>query len=88
MSGKSAKKVKKQTPPRSWTDIQRAGQELYIKAGQCQYHIEVLQAQLKQLNSQLLQVNQEAGIRQELDKAAQVPEKPKDEAPTAEVQSA
>lgn len=73
MSGKSARKpmkVTKAAEPREMEAIQRAGAELYNRAGQIQYHIDVLSKDLEQVNANLLSVNMEAAKRQELDNEA------------------
>lgn len=81
MSGKSARKPVKVTNqvPREMEAIQREAQETYIKAGQVQYHIDVLKQDLARLNSQLLSINHEAAARNELNKTDAAKE-PKNEA--------
>lgn len=73
MSSKSSRgpmKVKQAAAPREMEAIQRNGAELYNRAGQIQYHIDVLQKDLDQVNTQLLSINQEAACRQQLDAEA------------------
>lgn len=65
------KKRQKQVPePRSMDEIQKEYKELLSKAGNAQYLVYVYSKELEQVNARLLSVNQEAGVRQELDRKA------------------
>lgn len=68
MSNKSARIVKRNSPPRAMTEIQQEYQELVFKAGQAQYQLYVIERDLAQTNFRLREVNVEAAARNELDK--------------------
>ena len=48
-------------------DIQRAYQELCVKAGQLQYQIKVYANELETTNEELISINNEAAARKQLD---------------------
>ena len=82
MSSKSSKKVKKFSIPRPLPEVQAEYNQLCASAGQVQYQLSVLQAELTRLNERLGAVNREASARIELDR-----QNPPTSAPaTAEVQ--
>lgn len=60
----------KEQVPRELKEIQQEYQELCLKAGQAQYQVKVLKAELDNYNSRLLEINREAAARNELDKKA------------------
>jgi len=68
MSKKSANTTEKQKEPRSMEEIQNIYKDLCLKAGQAQYQVAVIQAEIADTNRQLLDINQEAAARNELDK--------------------
>lgn len=77
MSNKSAKPPKKLSVPRSIAEIQEEANQLYFKAGQCEYQAAVYTEELKSLNERLRTLNNEAHSRNELDKdktVVQLPE--------------
>lgn len=64
---KSTKKIRP-TPPRLIDDIKNEYNQLSAQAANAQYLVFVHSKELEQINGRLLQVNQEAAARQELDK--------------------
>lgn len=68
---------RKSKEPRSMDEIKQSYMELSNRSGQVQYQAHILNKELKNLNDQLESVNNEAAVRQELDKQAPAP------APTA-----
>lgn len=56
--------------PRSLEEITKAYSELCCRVGQAQYQVHVHQEDVKRLNEQLVQINNEAAARQKLDKEA------------------
>ncbi len=65
------KKNKQAAPaPRELKDIQLAYQQLCLRAGQTQYQISVLSDDLKELNRQIVAVNNEGAARKQLDAEA------------------
>jgi hypothetical protein len=71
---KSKKVDLKPQEPRQIADIQKEYQELSAQAANAQYLVFVKTKELEQVNERMLQVNQEASIRIELDKANQLKE--------------
>jgi len=69
---KGLKKAKQsaQPIPRAFDEIKQAYNELAGKTGQLQYQKYVIERELEQLNQQLINVNNEAAARQNLDKEA------------------
>lgn len=67
---KSKKGYPTQQAPRVFADIEKAYQELLAKAAQAQYLVYVHGQDLKQLNQEMVRVNQEAALRQQLDRDA------------------
>ncbi len=61
---------KKLSVPRSMAEIQRAYQELCVKAGQLQYQVKVYGDELSKTNTELLAINNEAAARKQLDDQA------------------
>lgn len=58
----------KQVPnPRSIEEIKKEYNELLAKSGNAQYLVYVYSQELENLNRRLVEVNNEAGIRQKLD---------------------
>lgn len=55
--------------PRPFDEIEKEYQQLSAQAANAQYKIFVHTEELKQVNKRLMQVNQEAGERQQLDQA-------------------
>lgn len=67
---KNKKPYPTQTAPRALPDIEKAYQELLAKAAQAQYLAYVHNKDLEGLNEALVSVNQEAALRNELDRQA------------------
>lgn len=76
---KKSKQKEAPAVPRSLEDIKKEYNEILTKSGNAQYLVFVYTKELEQLNRRLLEVNQEAGVRQSLD--AQVKKEQKDEQP-------
>lgn len=55
--------------PRSLDEIEKEYQQLSAQAANAQYKVFVHSEELKQVNKRLMQVNQEYGERQQLDRA-------------------
>lgn len=53
--------------PRLLTEIQTEYKDVAFKAGNLQYHMEIMKLELNQLNQRLQQMNQEAAKRGEID---------------------
>lgn len=58
--------------PRALEDINKEYNQLCLKAGDLQYRIKCFGGELENINHALLQVNQEAAKRKELDDAAKL----------------
>lgn len=56
--------------PRAQDDIQKEYAHFCTQAGDKQYRVDVLKAEIKQINNHLFTLNQESVKRQELDKDA------------------
>jgi hypothetical protein len=77
MSSKSRRKVSltnTTATPRAMADIQDEYGKLLPAAGQLQYEIKVKADDLNQVNAKLLNLNQEAHARKELDAKTPAPE--------------
>ena len=77
---KSKQKANAVVLPRELEEIRKEYNELSLRAANAQYLVFVHSKDLEQVNNRLIQVNQEAGARQQLDEA----NKPKE---VADVQS-
>jgi hypothetical protein len=60
---------KQESSPREISVIQQEFQQLCTRAGHVQYQIEVLKNELIPLNQKILELNREAGLRNDLDKS-------------------
>lgn len=67
---KRQKQVQTAPEPRSLEDIKKEHSELQVKVANAQYLSFIYGRETESLNQRLLEVNQEAGIRQSLDKKA------------------
>lgn len=67
---KRQKQVQVAPEPRSLEDIKKEHSELQVKVANAQYLSFVYSKETESLNQRLLEVNQEAGVRQALDKKA------------------
>lgn len=78
--GKKSKQVIRDPQARPMDEIQKAYEQELSKAAQAQYLVFVHNKELEAINGRLLNLNQEASVRQALDKAvkekdaAQIPE--------------
>lgn len=87
MSAKSKQPAKKLSVPREMPEITREYQEQCFTAGQLQYEIQVKSDALNKVNERLLQINNEAAARNQLNAAKPAPEAVKGPKPGEEAKN-